>query len=85
MAAIRLFSADWTLARHRSRRSWERLGMNRSLAVVTGDGEGLADDDNNFVADGPPGETPPTLMPRRRLLPWQRLLLRGVLRMLLVA
>lgn len=62
--------------------------MNRSLAVVAGDGEGLAtdDDDDNFVVDdGPPGEAPPTLMPRRRLLPWQRVLLRGVLRMLLVA
>jgi len=40
MAAIRRFSADWTLARHRSSRSWERLGMNRSLAVLAGDGEG---------------------------------------------
>ena len=64
------------------------MGMNRSLAVVAGDGEGLAtdEDDDNLVVeeDGPPGEAPPTLMPRRRLLPWQRLLLRGVFRMLLV-
>ena len=45
MAAIRRFSADWTLARHRSSRSWERLGMNRSLAILAGDGEGFWDDD----------------------------------------
>ena len=62
------------------------MGLNRSLAVVAGDGEGLAaDEDDNFVVDdGPPGEAPPTCMPRRRLLPWQRLLLRGVFRMLFV-
>lgn len=51
--------------------------MNRSPAVVAGEEVGL-DDDN--VDDGPPGDAPP--IPRRRLLPWQRLLLRGVLRIL---